>query len=120
MVGGNEVYQQQTSWPMVLEHSDVVVLWSANPLNTLKTVSYTHLDVYKRQIAALLMVVSLSGCFDKEGDQRKAFIDFLQNTAMRSGCLLYTSSLRCWAMRRFLPPCLALNRVKGWPTISIC
>ena len=36
-------------------------------------------------IAALLMVVGLSGCFDKEGDQRKAFIDFLQNTAMRSG-----------------------------------
>ncbi|MFS9533677.1 DUF3053 family protein, partial [Klebsiella pneumoniae] len=36
-------------------------------------------------MAALLMVVSLSGCFDKEGDQRKAFIDFLQNTAMRSG-----------------------------------
>ncbi|MCT4704805.1 DUF3053 domain-containing protein [Enterobacteriaceae bacterium H11S18] len=35
--------------------------------------------------AALLMVVSLSGCFDKEGDQRKAFIDFLQNTVMRSG-----------------------------------
>ncbi|XPE45866.1 DUF3053 domain-containing protein [Shigella flexneri] len=33
---------------------------------------------------ALLMVVSLSGCFDKEGDQRKAFIDFLQNTVMRS------------------------------------
>ncbi len=31
------------------------------------------------------MVVGLSGCFDKEGDQRKAFIDFLQNTAMRSG-----------------------------------
>ncbi|SUX82768.1 biotin sulfoxide reductase [Citrobacter koseri] len=36
VVGGNEVYQQQTSWPVVLEHSDVVVLWSANPLNTLK------------------------------------------------------------------------------------
>ena len=36
VVGGNEVYQQQTSWPMVLEHTDVVVLWSANPLNTLK------------------------------------------------------------------------------------
>ena len=37
VVGGSEVYQQQTSWPLVLEHSDVVVLWSANP------VSYTHL-----------------------------------------------------------------------------
>ncbi|KAE9857894.1 molybdopterin-dependent oxidoreductase, partial [Escherichia coli] len=36
VVGGNEVYQQQTSWPLVLEHTDVVVLWSANPLNTLK------------------------------------------------------------------------------------
>ncbi|AUV03584.1 trimethylamine-N-oxide reductase TorA [Enterobacteriaceae bacterium ENNIH1] len=36
VVGGNEVYQQQTSWPLVLEHADVVVLWSANPLNTLK------------------------------------------------------------------------------------
>lgn len=36
-------------------------------------------------LAALLIVVSLSGCFDKEGDQRKAFIDFLQNTVMRSG-----------------------------------
>lgn len=34
---------------------------------------------------ALLMIVSLSGCFDKEGDQRKAFIDFLQHTVMRSG-----------------------------------
>lgn len=36
VVGGNEVYQQQTSWPLILEHSEVVVLWSANPLNTLK------------------------------------------------------------------------------------
>jgi molybdopterin guanine dinucleotide-containing S/N-oxide reductases len=36
VVGGNEVYQQQTSWPLILEHTDVVVLWSANPLNTLK------------------------------------------------------------------------------------
>lgn len=36
VVGGNEVYQQQTSWPLVLEHSEVVVLWCANPLNTLK------------------------------------------------------------------------------------
>ncbi|MBS0848081.1 DUF3053 domain-containing protein [Citrobacter sp. JGM124] len=41
-------------------------------------------------LAALLVVVSLSGCFDKEGDQRKAFIDFLQNTAMRSGDRLPT------------------------------
>lgn len=34
---------------------------------------------------ALFVAISLSGCFDKEGDQRKAFISFLQNTVMRSG-----------------------------------
>ncbi|MTD67568.1 DUF3053 family protein, partial [Escherichia coli] len=31
-------------------------------------------------LAALLMVVILSGCFYKEGDQRKALSDFLQHT----------------------------------------
>lgn len=36
VVGSNEVYQQQTSWPQVLAFSEVVVLWSANPVNTLK------------------------------------------------------------------------------------
>ncbi|MCP1438862.1 hypothetical protein J3D56_002298 [Erwinia persicina] len=34
---------------------------------------------------ALMLVFQLTGCGDKEADQRKAFIDFLQNTAMRSG-----------------------------------
>lgn len=34
---------------------------------------------------ALFMVLQLTGCGDKEGEQRKAFIDFLQNTVMRSG-----------------------------------
>lgn len=54
-------------------------------------------------IAALLMVVSLSGCFDKEGDQRKAFIDFLQNTVMRSGERLPTLTAdqkkKVWSIR---------------------
>ncbi|RRZ91569.1 DUF3053 domain-containing protein [Erwinia sp. 198] len=34
---------------------------------------------------ALMLMFQLTGCGDKEADQRKAFIDFLQNTAMRSG-----------------------------------
>ncbi|HBT30700.1 MAG TPA: DUF3053 domain-containing protein [Erwinia persicina] len=34
---------------------------------------------------ALFMVLQLTGCGDNEADQRKAFIDFLQNTVMRSG-----------------------------------
>ena len=36
-------------------------------------------------IAGVLIVLQLTACGDKEGEQRKAFIDFLQNTVMRSG-----------------------------------
>ena len=32
-----------------------------------------------------VLLVQLTACGDKEGDQRKAFTDFLQNTVMRSG-----------------------------------
>lgn len=48
VVGSNEVYQQQTSWPMILEHSEVVVWWSANPINTLKN-SWSASDEQGRQ-----------------------------------------------------------------------
>ncbi|WP_338559666.1 DUF3053 domain-containing protein [Erwinia sp. E_sp_B04_7] len=34
---------------------------------------------------ALFLVFQLAGCGDNEADQRKAFIDFLQNTVLRSG-----------------------------------
>lgn len=36
VVGSVEVYEQQTSRPLILENSQVVVLWGMNPLNTLK------------------------------------------------------------------------------------
>ncbi|MGF1788816.1 molybdopterin guanine dinucleotide-containing S/N-oxide reductase [Photobacterium swingsii] len=36
VVGSIEVYEQQTTHDVVLETSDVVVLWGLNPLNTLK------------------------------------------------------------------------------------
>lgn len=36
VVGSIEVYEQQTTYPVVLESSDVVVLWGLNPINTLK------------------------------------------------------------------------------------
>nr|WP_326833054.1 molybdopterin guanine dinucleotide-containing S/N-oxide reductase [Campylobacter portucalensis] len=36
VLGSIEVYEQQTSWPLVLEHADVVVIWGANPYSTLK------------------------------------------------------------------------------------
>lgn len=36
-------------------------------------------------LAGALIVLQLTACGDKEGEQRKAFIDFLQNTVMRSG-----------------------------------
>lgn len=36
VMGTIEVYEQCTSWPVVLENSKVVVIWGANPKNTLK------------------------------------------------------------------------------------
>lgn len=36
VLGTIEVYEQQTSWEVILESSDIVVLWSANPLTTLR------------------------------------------------------------------------------------
>ncbi|UJF17770.1 trimethylamine-N-oxide reductase 2 [Vibrio sp. SS-MA-C1-2] len=36
VMGSIEVYEQQTTYPVILENSDVVVLWGMNPMNTLK------------------------------------------------------------------------------------
>lgn len=36
VVGGMEVYSQQTSWPVIIENSKVVVIWGGNPMNTLR------------------------------------------------------------------------------------
>lgn len=36
VLGGIEVYEPQTSWQQVIDHSDIVVLWGANPLTTLQ------------------------------------------------------------------------------------
>ncbi|WCE32197.1 trimethylamine-N-oxide reductase 2 [Vibrio sp. SCSIO 43137] len=43
VMGSIEVYEQQTTYPMVLENSQVVVLWGMNPLNTLK-IAWTSTD----------------------------------------------------------------------------
>lgn len=45
VLGTIEVYEQQTSWPIILEHSNVVVIWGANPLATLK-IAWTSSDEY--------------------------------------------------------------------------
>lgn len=43
VLGTLEVYEQQTSWPLVLEHSEVVVIWGANPIDTLR-IAWTSTD----------------------------------------------------------------------------
>lgn len=40
VLGGIEVYEPQTSWQQVMDHSQIVVLWGANPLTTLQ-ISWT-------------------------------------------------------------------------------
>ncbi|QKJ87825.1 Trimethylamine N-oxide reductase I catalytic subunit [Paramixta manurensis] len=36
VVGSMEVYEQQTTWPNVVDNSTLVILWGCNPLTTLK------------------------------------------------------------------------------------
>lgn len=43
VLGTIEVYEQQTSWEVVLESSEIVVLWSANPMATLRN-AWTSTD----------------------------------------------------------------------------
>ncbi len=43
VVGSIEVYEQQTSWPLLLENSKVVVIWGANPIATLR-IAWTSND----------------------------------------------------------------------------
>lgn len=43
-------------------------------------------------VMAIMMVFQLAACGDKEADQRKAFIDYLQNTVMRGGSKVPTLS----------------------------
>lgn len=43
-------------------------------------------------VIAGLLVMQLTACGDKEPEQRKAFIDYLQNTVMRSGANIPTLS----------------------------
>lgn len=43
VLGTIEVYEQQTSWETVLESGEIVVLWSANPMTTLR-IAWTSTD----------------------------------------------------------------------------
>ncbi|MBG0790282.1 MAG: molybdopterin guanine dinucleotide-containing S/N-oxide reductase [Desulfovibrionaceae bacterium] len=36
VLGNMEVYSRQTSWPVILDNSKVVVFWGGNPMNTLR------------------------------------------------------------------------------------
>ncbi|MEY4474656.1 MAG: hypothetical protein RL248_423 [Pseudomonadota bacterium] len=56
---------------------------------TLNTARYSR---WLAPLLALLVVFQLTACWDKEPEQRKAFIDYLQNTVIRSGTKLPTLS----------------------------
>lgn len=43
VLGTIEVYEQQTSWETILETSDIIVLWGANPLSTMR-IAWTSTD----------------------------------------------------------------------------
>lgn len=43
VMGTLETYEQQTSWPLIMQHSKVVVIWGANPMDTLR-IAWTSND----------------------------------------------------------------------------
>ncbi len=43
VLGTIEVYEQQTSWETILESTDIIVLWSANPISTMR-IAWTSTD----------------------------------------------------------------------------
>lgn len=44
VVGNIEVYAQQTSWHTIVESTELLVIWSSNPLNTLR-IAWTSADL---------------------------------------------------------------------------
>ena len=55
VMGSIEVYEQQTTYPVVLENSDIVILWGMNPFNTLK-VAWTSSDCVGLEFFHLLKI----------------------------------------------------------------
>ncbi|OAQ14784.1 trimethylamine N-oxide reductase I catalytic subunit [Bibersteinia trehalosi Y31] len=53
VLGGIEVYEPQTSWQQVLEHTEILVLWGANPLTTLQ-ISWTAAEPQGRDYLSKL------------------------------------------------------------------
>lgn len=43
VLGTIEVYEQQTSWEVILENTDTIVLWGANPITTMR-IAWTSTD----------------------------------------------------------------------------
>ncbi len=63
VIGSIGVYEQQTSWPVVLEKSDIVVIWGANPISTLKIgwqvndeFSYEYLEKLKKSNKRVIII----------------------------------------------------------------
>ncbi|MCL6417196.1 trimethylamine-N-oxide reductase TorA [Aestuariirhabdus sp. Z084] len=59
ILGSTEVYAQGTSWPLILEHSKLIVLWANDPAKNLQVgwncethESYGYLDQLKQKVAA--------------------------------------------------------------------
>jgi nitrate reductase alpha subunit len=63
VVGGLEVYEQQTVWPVVAQNTDLLVFWGANPLNTNQICwgvadhgAYPGLEAYKKSGKKVIVI----------------------------------------------------------------
>ncbi|AKJ43137.1 trimethylamine-N-oxide reductase TorA [Pragia fontium] len=59
VVGAMEVYEQQTSWPLVLQHSKTIVIWGSDPYKNLQVAwwcpdhdEYAYYEELKQKVAS--------------------------------------------------------------------
>lgn len=57
ILGSTEVYSQGTSWPLILEHSDLIIFWANDPIKNLQVgwntethESYEYFDILKEKV----------------------------------------------------------------------
>ncbi len=72
VMGNSETTVPQTTWPVILEHSDVVVIMAANPMNTLK-IAWTSSDEEGRSYFEKL----------RDSDKRVIIIDPMRSETAR-------------------------------------
>ena len=87
VMGGIEVYEQQTTWPVVLENSKVVVIWGSDPVATLRVgwtatdeLGYKYLEDLKNSDKEIIIIDPIKSLTGNYFDGKAKWIAPVPNT----------------------------------------